>query len=298
MSAAAHHAAAAAAAASRQRQQQRRGPAPPPQKPQPPPPKQAEEVVQHEPGAKVGIEERAKKAGVEFVTSGTTPASLLTPDDLVMDDPDFEFRFKLLPYVEPATKELMDDLDETRRVDEENKRRHTLNSDPRAGTSTYAQVRLLMRRLGNQDYKFPMPITYHDRARSLWLKRIQDKNYQTVEAVRFLYEKSGGTRVPIRDFPLEDATRLANDLCIQQFIEEKKSATGGMIDVRHLAPKDHHLVCDCNYKWNGYSKTCAGVNSAAASRLKLSWRVSDTDFTFLNPKFEICLVPEGYDVKK
>jgi len=74
---------------------------------------------------------------------------------------------------------------------------------------------------------------------------------------------------------------------IKEFLEEQqRKPLNTRIAIREVSgvPKDHHVVCDCNYTWDGKSQFCMG-RSNPTRRLRMTWRTQQ-EHHFLRPLFE------------
>jgi hypothetical protein len=213
------------------------------------------------------LDERAKKTGIDP-----------NARDVLVDDgsPDRVFTLRFKPYIEIEAKD-QDSLVETKRIDAENQARYEFN------VTQMPTLNILLARMKN-NWKLPKPPVYYDRAYNLWKQRINEPAFKTVEAVRFLAERG---KFAVKDYPIDDAAKLADDTVIAEFLaEQQRKPVTTRINIRDAAgvPKDHHQVCDCNYMWDGKSQACMGRRDPNR-RLRMTWRTQQ-DHHFLNPLFE------------
>lgn len=227
------------------------------------------------------LHERAAAAGIDL-----TKRAVETDDD--NGDPARLFKIIYMPYLEPVD---IDSIDETKRIDVENEKRYAFNQ------TQFAEIKILLRRLGLRSVdRVPKPGLYHERAHNIWLQRIYDPAYKTLKAVEYLHARG---LHPFTDYKLEEASELADETSMIEFANVQKQKTSQRIDIRSMAPKDHHLVCNCNYTWDGVSQTCAGTRSPVEARLQVRWKMGSDDdvkrpYHFLNPVFVPVVAPSGY----
>lgn len=208
------------------------------------------------------LDERAQKSGV----------SRDAKDPYVDDgNPDRVFNVRIKPYIEPKD---CDSMDETKRVDEENTRRHEFN------LTQLPVLTIIFRRAGQSTFKLPKPPIYHDRAKQLYLNKINEPAFKTLEAMRFLLARNKRFGV---DFTIETAVQKAEEFVDQEFFTLQRRKGVQRIDIKDAAgvPSNHHTVCNCNYTWDGVSANCAGTGQ----RLRMTWRTK-TPFHFLMPEYE------------
>jgi hypothetical protein len=210
------------------------------------------------------LDERAKKTGIDP-----------NAREVLVDDgnPERSFTLKFKPYVEPKD---IDSVDETRQVDAENEARYQFN------LTQMPVLSILLGRMKN-NWKPPKAPVYADRAYNLWKTKINEPAFKTLEAVKLLASRG---QFAVKDYAIEDAAKLADDVVIKEFLEEqqRKPATT-RIQIRDVCgvSKDHHQVCDCNYTWDGRSQFCMGRNPQR--RIRMTWRTQQ-EHHFLKPLFE------------
>jgi hypothetical protein len=215
------------------------------------------------------LEGRAKKCGIDLNAKEAE-------DDL---NPDRVFTFRYKPYLEPKDA---DSVEETERVDAENKVRYEYNT---------TQIPLIQHALKRMacNWKIPKPPIYGDRARLLYTQRINEPAFKTLEAIKFCHAR-GKTLFKDYDDPVKAIT-LALELSDAAWLAsaKKRAETNPAyrIAIRDApgVPKNHHEVCNCNYTWNGVTPHCAGTPRDLLRRLRITWRSKD-DHHFLQPSYE------------
>jgi len=212
----------------------------------------------------IHLDERAKKTGIDP-----------NARDVLIDDgnPTRTFSLQFKPYIEPKN---IDSCEDTKQTDAENELRYQFN------LTQMPVLNVLLGRMKN-NWKLPKPPNFYDRAYGLWKAKINEPAFKTVEAVKMLATQQG--RFAVKDYPLDDAARLADEHVVSQFLTEQTKKINTRISIRDIAgvPKDHHLACDCNYIWDGKSTHCIGTNHLR--RLRMTWR-TQAEHHFLNPLFE------------
>jgi hypothetical protein len=231
----------------------------------------ASTVKPQQPPQPQSLDERAKKAGVDF---NKAPSDQKVDDD---QNPERLFSLRFKPYLTPQD---LESVAETKKVDDENERRYAFNQ------TQEALLKVLFARAGHTNWKLQKPCVYNTRAVELWGRKIREPSYERLAAVELLAKRG---RFPIKDYAIEKAVDLAEEAVINDFIDDQRKKAARH-SIRELLPKDHHFTCNCNYTWDGKSKTCSGT-SPNAKLAQVCWRTVD-NFHFLEPKFEIyCPVP-------
>ena len=255
-------AAAAAAAAKKQTQQQqgRQQPA------------EASSSSSSSPLPSANLNDRANRSGVSM-------DSTELEDD---GDPGRRFTFVAAPYVVP--KDILH-LDETKAVDRENQRRHQMN------LSQLEQLTLFFKRLGHSTFKIPPPPIYHDYAHTMFMQRLNVPDTKHLKAIEMLHE--AGLKLGT-DYEFADAVEQAEQLVgRRQYLNYTNAKPTTWLEFREVpgVPATHHITCDCQYRWDGFSPTCRGVRNPQtpgmpARTIRLAWYAAK-DFHFMLPKFEI-----------
>lgn len=221
----------------------------------------------------MSLDERAKKAGVDFKAA---PTETKVDDDL---NPERVFALRYKPYLTPKD---LESVAETKQVDDENERRYAFNQ------TQEAILKVLFARAGHTNWRLQKPCVYNVRALELWGRKIREPSYQKLAAIELLAKRG---RFPIKDYALDKAVDIAEEAVINDFIEEQRKKVNARHSLRDKLPNDHHLVCNCNYNWDGKSKTCSGTKPGG-KLAQVTWRTVD-DFHFLEPKFEIYCPLQG-----
>lgn len=212
------------------------------------------------------LEDRAKKSGVDVNAKEAE-------DDL---NPERVFTFRYKPFLEPKDA---DSVDETVSVDAENKRRYEFNC---------TQVPLIQHALKRMacNWKIPKPPVYSDRAKQLYMQKINEPAFKTLEAIKFCH-KRGKTLFKDYQEPSQAVT-LALEMVDREWLEQAKERVRKQpnftVDIKEApgVPANHHQVCSCQYRWNGVTPHCAGQTDR---RVRMTWRTKD-DHHFLQPSYE------------
>lgn len=167
-----------------------------------------------------------------------------------------------------------DDLDEARRIDAENARRHVAN------TQRMPAINGLLRDMGLVEYRNPKPCSYYETALDRHGRRIREPDYKTVKAVEWLAQRTPPL-YPVRDYPVNKAAALADKMAMEAEVRRLQQ-TKSTYDITELVAPDHAKQCDCGNRWDGRSATCAGrVRKGTAARV--CWRVDEDKHHFLDP---------------
>lgn len=167
------------------------------------------------------------------------------------------------------------DLEECRRVDEFNQGVYEHNN------SMLPKINELLIKLGMQKMRLDPPPRWYPVALRKWEEAIWAPEFRILEGQKFLWEQR--EKLPFRDYVLEEAPKLADDLAEELAIQAQIRDNPAGVDITDAAGRKHASICTCECLWDGQSERCLGQG------VRVRWK-REKDHHFLKPS----VVPECY----